>query len=167
MYFFRESNNDENGEEDIQRHVEDTKEHKVKVKSLILDLVAQLRDRAVHHDDSKLIEPEKSGFGLVGRKLNELEYGTQEYDDNRNRLKPILEEHYKKNRHHPEHHDNGVGDMNLIDVVEMVCDWYASYQRTKDGDIYESLEVNQDRFGFSDDLKNILKNTIDKLNKRG
>ena len=49
--------------------------------------------------------------------------------------------------------------MNLIDLLEMICDWKASSERHADGDIFKSIEINQKRFGYSDDLKNILMNT--------
>ena len=52
---------------------------------------------------------------------------------------------------------------NLIDLVEMICDWKAASERHADGDIYKSIEINQQRFGYSDELKIILKNTIDFL----
>lgn len=53
--------------------------------------------------------------------------------------------------------------MTLIDLLEMLCDWKASSERHTDGDIYRSIEINQSRFGYSDELKTILKNTIDYL----
>ena len=49
--------------------------------------------------------------------------------------------------------------MNLIDMLEMICDWKAASERHADGDILKSIEINQKRFGYSDDLKNILINT--------
>ena len=78
-------------------------------------------------------------------------------------LKPALDIHYKNNRHHPEHFANGIKDMTLLDLLEMLCDWKASSERHADGDIYRSIEINQSRFGYSDELKTILKNTIDYL----
>jgi hypothetical protein len=47
----------------------------------------------------------------------------------------------------------------------MICDWKASSERHEDGDVYKSIEINQDRFGYSDDLKLVLKNTVDFLNQ--
>ena len=51
--------------------------------------------------------------------------------------------------------------MNLIDVIEMLCDWKAATMRHADGDIKKSIEINQKRFGYSDELKAILLNTIE------
>ena len=48
--------------------------------------------------------------------------------------------------------------MNLIDLVEMICDWKAATMRHSDGDIYKSLDDNKKRFGISDELYQILLN---------
>ena len=47
----------------------------------------------------------------------------------------------------------------LIDVIEMFCDWKASVLRHKDGDIMKSININQKRFKFSDELRQIFINT--------
>ena len=62
--------------------------------------------------------------------------------------------------------ENGMKDMNLIDLLEMICDWKASSERHADGDVYKSIEINQKRFGYSDDVKALLKNTVDFLNDK-
>ncbi len=49
--------------------------------------------------------------------------------------------------------------MDLMDVVEMFCDWKAATMRHNDGDIRKSIEINQKRFNMSDDLMEIFKNT--------
>jgi hypothetical protein len=53
--------------------------------------------------------------------------------------------------------------MSLIDLIEMICDWKAATLRHNDGDINKSIELNKDRFGYSDDLAQIFKNTVDKF----
>lgn len=50
--------------------------------------------------------------------------------------------------------------MNLVDVLEMLCDWKAASIRHNDGDILKSLEIQKTRFGISDELYQILRNTI-------
>jgi hypothetical protein len=42
----------------------------------------------------------------------------------------------------------------------MLCDWRAAALRHADGDIWKSIEINQKRFGYSDELKEIFKNTL-------
>lgn len=50
--------------------------------------------------------------------------------------------------------------MDLVSLTEMLCDWKAASLRHADGDIRRSIEVCQRRFGFSDELKHILLNTL-------
>ena len=56
--------------------------------------------------------------------------------------------------------------MNLMQLVEMICDWYAASQRHEDGDIYKSIEINQERFGYSDELKSIFIRTIEWIKEK-
>ena len=45
--------------------------------------------------------------------------------------------------------------MNLIDIVEMICDWKAATLRHNDGNLLKSVEINAKRFGMDDQLKQI------------
>ena len=75
-------------------------------------------------------------------------------------LKPALDHHYLNNDHHPEWHPNGVDAMDLCQLVEMFCDWKAATERTKDGDINKSIDINQERFKLDPQLVKIFKNSI-------
>lgn len=61
-------------------------------------------------------------------------------------------------------HQSSINNMNLFDVLEMLLDWYAATKRHNDGDIWKSIEINKDRFGISDQLVEIFKNTIQWMN---
>ena len=50
--------------------------------------------------------------------------------------------------------------MTLLDLTELICDWMAATQRMEGGDIIKSLEVNQKRFGYGDELARVLLNTV-------
>ena len=78
-------------------------------------------------------------------------------------MKPALDHHYAANSHHPEHYEKGILGMSLLDLIEMLCDWKAATHRHKDGDIRRSIEINQQRFGYSDSLKQIFLNTVSVL----
>jgi len=54
---------------------------------------------------------------------------------------------------------SGIRGMNLIDLLEMIVDWHASSMRGKNGNLLESVRINQKRFGYSDELAEILTNT--------
>lgn len=92
-------------------------------------------------------------------KLAATTFGSPEFIANKAAMRPTLEHHYARNRHHPEHHKNGVDDMNLLDVIEMLVDWKASSERHNDGNILKSIEINSNHFHISPQLRRILENT--------
>lgn len=141
----------------------DTLQHIRKVQNYLSFAAARLLERGTRHDDSKLEDPEKSLFDEMTPILKDLVYDSEEYKASLERLQVALKHHYENNSHHPEHYPNGVNDMDLFDVIEMFFDWKAATERTKDGDIYKSLEINQKRFNISDQLISIFKNTADRL----
>lgn len=138
-----------------------TLEHKRTVQNLLTSFAAELLARGCFHDDSKLESPEKELFDKYTPLLETLEYGSEEYKQSLELLKPALEHHYANNPHHPQYYPNGVNGMTLFDIVEMFLDWSAAVERTKDGDIYKSLEINEKRFGINPQLTQIFKNTVD------
>ena len=78
-------------------------------------------------------------------------------------MQVALDHHYANNSHHPEHYKNGIMGMDLIDLIEMICDWKAATERNANGDIMKSIEINQKRFNYSDELKQILINTVERI----
>jgi len=138
----------------------ETLAHIKQVASFINKIVLNLNIRAFDHDQSKLESPEREIFDEYTPKLKDTTYGSDKYNGYLKEMKVALDHHYKQNRHHPEHHENGVKDMNLIDLIEMLCDWKAATMRHADGDIMKSIEHNQKRFGYSNELASIFKNTI-------
>jgi uncharacterized protein DUF5662 len=142
---------------------QDTLNHIDKVRWRIEEIRMELDRRGVNHDASKLIDPEKSGFDVLTRKLAELTYGSDEYRQALAENKPTIDHHYAVNSHHPEHWPNGIAGMSLLDVVEMLCDWKAASERTKQGSIAASLVHNKQRFGIDGQLAAILENTVNEL----
>ena len=61
-------------------------------------------------------------------------------------MQSFIEIHYAKNRHHPENHRNGIKDMTLVDLIEMLSDWKAATLRHADGNILKSIEDFDDEF---------------------
>lgn len=153
---------------------QETNKHKDKVKNYIKLCSRQLFYRGIVHDDSKLQSPEKEIFDEYTPKLKDCQYGSEEYKQYLKEMNKALEHHYSHNDHHPEYFSihykqrdgkgtpvyKGLAGMNLMQLTEMLCDWYAATQRHEDGDIYKSIEYNQQRFGYSDELKSIFFNTI-------
>lgn len=137
--------------------------HKRLVASHLLRVSSELNRRAIVHDDSKFSPEEFEAFEQATPLLKTLTYGTDEYKAALASIKPALEHHYVVNDHHPEFFGEGINDMNLIQLIEMVCDWMAAVQRVKDGDIHKSLDINATRFRIPPTLLGILRNTVEHL----
>lgn len=142
-----------------------TLRHIETVRNFINVVIRDLLERQELHDQTKLQEPEVTIFDEFTAKLRTCEYGSEEYASYLKDMKPALDHHYAKNRHHPEHF-NSISEMNLIDLVEMLSDWYAASLRHNTGNIRKSIELNKKRFNMSDDLYKILLNTVDYLDSK-
>lgn len=138
----------------------DTLLHIKRVNELLIRFSKDLMYRATYHDNSKLIDPEKSLFDEFTPKLKKCTYGSEEYKSYLSSLKVALDNHYSKNSHHPEHYENGVDGMDLLDLVEMFMDWKAAGERHADGNITKSIEHNKTRFKLSEQVVSIFKNTV-------
>ena len=148
----------------------ETLQHIIHVRNFLDKIIIELLNRGELHDNSKLEEPELATFVEYTPKLAQSTYGSEKYiQQNLKEMKTALVHHYAGNRHHPEHfkeeadatlRQTPVNCMNLVDIVEMLCDWKAATMRHDDGDIMKSIEINRKRFLLSDQLVCILKNTV-------
>ena len=141
----------------------ETSQHIGRVRDLLNLCCCELLKRGELHDKSKLESPEVELFTEFTPKLASSTYGSEEYNTFLVEMDTALQHHYANNRHHPNHFKNGVDDMNLIDILEMICDWKAASERHNDGNIRKSIEVNAKRFGLSEQLTKLLENTADLL----
>ena len=113
----------------------------------------ELAKRASVHDHSKLCMDEIKQFVQMpiekkGKKPNGRLTKEQ---------RKLIEMHWSRNRHHPEFHKD-YHDMSEIDVLEMVCDWYARACQFE-SDFGEFVNtIPQERFGFEGEfLEKVLK----------
>jgi len=170
------------------RHVET-------VRNFISTVIKELLNRQELHDQTKLQSPEAEIFAEHTPKLRDSAYASEEYNECLKEMNVALEHHYKNSRHHPEHFGhmrcaacmdtytidpdahcvdcsrNGIPkhsilSMNLIDMIEMLCDWKAATLRHDTGDLYQSIELNQKRFGYGNEIKKLLINTAKWLDEQ-
>lgn len=141
----------------------DTVAHTKRVAHLLADVIHQLAQRAAEHDRSKFSVEEWPHFVAATPRLKEISYGTEEYTRELANLRPAIDHHQKANSHHPEFYSAGVAGMDLIDLVEMVCDWKASGERHADGSIERSIDIGVGRFGIEPQLAAILRNTVERM----
>lgn len=139
----------------------DTLDHIQNVRSKISGVIIHLLHRSEVHDLSKLESPEKEYYDKYSPMLRTTEYGSKEYKEFLKEMQVGIDHHYNHNSHHPEYYVDGINGMNLIDLIEMICDWKAAGERHKDKptDILKSIEMNAERFHIDDQLKQILLNT--------
>lgn len=141
----------------------DTLLHIKRVSQLLNEAAIEILRRANVHDQSKLSSPEKDFMDEFTPKLAGLTYGSDEYKRSLEELKAGLNHHYANNSHHPEHYPNGINGFDLFDLIEMFFDWKAATERHNDGNIYRSIEINKERFNYSDQLAEIFTNTAKRL----
>lgn len=125
--------------------------HRIAVRRALQRVIHELDRRALVHDESKYTADELPGFVRINRVAREHPYGSEEY---RASLKGEMctAIHQKHNSHHPESHIGGYEElsesarsnpmtvaqdacenvgpwrMGWLDIVEMVCDWWAATQ---------------------------------------
>jgi hypothetical protein len=141
----------------------DTHTHIGEVRTRLLAVAQDLIGRADRHDASKLVAPEVEVFDEYTPKLKDSTYGSDEYKQFLVGMGEGLKHHYQANDHHPEHFPNGIEDMDLTQITEMLCDWKAATLRHADGDLARSIEQNAERFGYGDEIKRLLLNTAERF----
>ena len=151
---------DVNFDSRLEPLLQEVLEHKERVLRELEKFTFILGYRGLVHDDSKLLEPEKSMFDEYTPKLKEHDFGSEEYKVALKDMGEALKHHYENNRHHPEHFEFGIDDMNLYDVVEMFCDWVVA-SRTRGNKL--DFDYLQSRFGMTDQLRSIFENTVKTL----
>ena len=143
-------------------HYGGTTKHKLWVSWYIFKFVKAIIWRAFTHDLSKYTPSESKGFIEVIDKLKYLTYGSNEYMESLRSIKPSIDAHYLRNRHHPEFFKKGIDGMNIVDFVEMYCDWQAASKRHEDGNIFKSIVQNEKRFKIPVELGSMLINQAEK-----
>lgn len=108
---------------------------------------SELEHRATVHDLSKLKADEFAGFTRINKAARVHKFGSPEYSAGMDRERATIDLHYLRNSHHPEHGklkgeaaeaarglpDDATywaahGSMSFLDVIEMVCDWFAAWK---------------------------------------
>lgn len=137
-------------------------EHKQRVSKHLKAFTDNLGDRALCHDDSKLVPPEFPAYSSMIDEFEKHPFGTEGYTNAKTKIADAVKQHYKMNRHHPEHFENGVEGMDLADLIEMVCDWKAATLNHKSapGNMERSLNHAIEKYKISPQLAKILYNTI-------
>ena len=132
-------------------------------------VTSELERRAVVHDLSKLKDDEFAGFSRINAAARVHKFGSPEYAAGMDAERGTIDLHFSRNRHHPERpklmgeaaeRDRGLPDdftywtahaaaaMTFLDVIEMVCDWWAARKGYDDPRPWaDSVKLNLDAKG--------------------
>ena len=105
--------------------------HSQRVGELVIAVVKELLDRSTCHDRSKTESPEVEVFDEFRPKLKPSTYGSDEYKGFLEAMGNGPRHHYANNPYHPEHFENGVNDMTLVDLIEMLADCKGGHGATR------------------------------------
>lgn len=141
----------------------DTVLHVGEVKENLEIICSELRQRGDAHDRTKFEAFEFDAFVSTRPKFKEANYGSPEYQECVDAIKPAIDHHYANNRHHTAFHKDGINGMSLIDVIEMVCDWKAAARRSPNQTFEQSLSIAFKKYKIEPQLQKILENTFKDL----
>lgn len=116
------------------------------------ELALGLIHRALVHDNSKFENDELSYLMQLSEHNDSM---TNPHYIMTDADKKCIETHWKHNRHHPEYHES-IYDMTELDIIEMVCDWYARSLQLKTNFMEFVYTRQENRFHFPEEIFNIV-----------
>jgi hypothetical protein len=134
--------------------------HVSEVSENLETIASELRKRGVAHDRTKFHALEFDAFVSTREMFKKASYGTPEYQACVDAVRPAVDHHHENNRHHTGFHPNGVNDMTLIDLAEMIADWKAAERRSPDRKLNDTLAYAFNKYGVGEQLGKILRNTL-------
>lgn len=123
--------------------------HQVLVRTYLLRLAHQLEERALLHDLSKFSLDEFEGMVSLNSIARGQRLDSPGYKDTLR--SEAIKLHWSRNSHHPEYHKDGIKDMSLLDLIEMVIDWRAASETYKRTSFGESLQIQKERFKMTEE----------------
>jgi hypothetical protein len=123
------------------------------------ELGLELMKRAFLHDFSKLEDDEFYGMAAFANDKDALKDPKKKVSSDK---QLAINLHWDRNEHHPEYWTD-INQMTDLDIMELVCDWYARSLQFGT-DFLEFLEQRQkDRFHFPQDIYDKIKKYYYKL----
>lgn len=144
----------------------DTKIHQSRVSIILSKLGKELVKRGKTHDYSKFQTPEKEFYSEYHDKLDEAPFGSEMYQYYLKQMQPGVTHHYQVNDHHPEHFENGIVDMDLIQMLEMLAD-ITAVSVDKGTDVIAFLPKFMKEKDIPENFYTILRNTLQHILNQG
>ncbi|MBW2094186.1 MAG: hypothetical protein JRI80_04790 [Deltaproteobacteria bacterium] len=138
----------------------DTLMHISEVRENLAEMTAELTRRGIAHDRSKLEALEFDAFVSTRPKFKKANYGSPEYQECVDAIKPAVDHHYSVNRHHTGFHVVGFAGMNLFDILEMLADWKAAARRSPDLSFEDSLPKAFEKYNIPRNMQRHIMTTL-------
>ena len=138
----------------------DTIMHISEVQENLSQMRAILEARGISHDRTKFLAIEFDAFVKARPKFKKANYGSPEYQECVDMIKPSIEHHHANNRHHTAFHKGSFSDMNLFDVLEMLADWKAASRRSPDLSFADSLPKAFEKYSIPEDMQKHIMATL-------
>ncbi len=138
----------------------DTIMHISEVRENIAHIKSELDQRGIKHDRSKFTAIEFDAFVKTRPKFKTVNYGSKEYQECVDEIKPAIDHHHSNNRHHVDFYENGFSDMNLIDILEMLADWKAASRRSPNLEFKDSLPIAFEKYSIPENMQKHIISTL-------
>lgn len=121
--------------------------HRAYIQAALGRVQAALAERADVHDLSKLQDDEFEGFSRINAAARVQKFGSPEYAEGMKREKPTIDLHFSRNSHHAEFVRGGEA-LSFLDIIEMVCDWWAARKGYGDSRSWaDTVKLNMEQKG--------------------
>lgn len=140
--------------------------HRDNIQTALSRIVNEIEERGLRHDLSKFKEDEAEGFVRINKTARNCEYGSEEYENTMVKEKGedgCITKHFSRNRHHVEFHDSA-HDMTFIDIIEMVCDWWAASKTYGTNTLQKKLPELKEQGDFSEPQLWLIDEVVEMLN---
>lgn len=134
--------------------------HQRQVQDYMMFIALELQRRALKHDLSKLSSTEWEGLVAINSIAREQGYASPDYQASLQ--SDMVKAHWAANDHHPEHFEQGIAEMSLCAIIEMVCDWKAVAVQKK-LHFYDILKENYERFKVTPEQKYLIERIVMEL----
>ena len=136
------------------------------VQDKLSTVARELISRGRTHDNSALGSPEIEVYHRFFLEYQKYKIGDPRKDEVFTQMAEAIGHHFQYNDHHPEHFENGINDMDLIRLMQFTAD-IMSWSEQEQIDIFEILPMIRDKCGMTDQVYNLICNTITEIKRLG
>ena len=136
------------------------------VQDKLSTVARELISRGRTHDNSALGSPEIEVYHRFFSEYRKYKIGDPRKDEVFAQMAEAIGHHFQYNDHHPEHFENGINDMDLIQLMQFTAD-IMSWSEQEQVDIFEILPMIRDKCGMVDQVYNLICNTITEIKRLG